>query len=49
MQGVVHMYLSIGRKVQHQEVGMGGGCAPSRAEHKAEDNLWVFYISVVLS
>ena len=41
MQGVVHMYLSIGRKVQHQGMGAGGGChcAPSRGERKTKDNL----------
>ena len=41
MQGVVHMYVSIGKKVQHQGMGVGGGCAPSCTEREAEDNLWV--------
>ena len=35
------MYVSVGRKVQHQGVGTGGGCAPSHVEREAEDNLWV--------
>ena len=25
---------------QHQGVGMGGGCAPSRTECEVEGNLW---------
>ena len=25
---------------QHQGVGVGGGCVPSRAEREAEGNLW---------
>ena len=34
-------YLEKYTSVQLQGVGVGGGCAPSCAEHKAKDNLKV--------